>query len=156
MKKYPALLLVLAVAAALPLDAEIMKGPEGYIDEGNMPIIEDTPTIENIPVVDAKTDRAARNAAPSTSGTLIMKYFKDDNTFVIICKGYPKPGVESGEARGTAREAALINAQVLAGEVFKSGINVITAGSPERYIDGKGYAMIYYIVRHPGLRKYAK
>lgn len=156
MKKYPALLLVLAVAAALPLDAEIMKGPEGYIDEGNMPIIEDTPTIENIPVVDAKTDRAARNAAPSTSGTLIMKYFKDDNTFVIICKGYPKPGVETGEARGTAREAALINAQVLAGEVFKSGINVITAGSPERYIDGKGYAMIYYIVRHPGLRKYAK
>ena len=158
MEKYGMLVfaLILAVAFALPLSGEVMKEQEGYIDEGTMPIIEDKPTVENIPVVDAETDRAARNAAPSTSGTLIKKYFKDDNTYVIICKGYPKPGVDSGEARGTAREAALLNAQVLAGEVFKSGINVITAGSPERYIDGKGYAMVYYIVRHPGLRKYAK
>ncbi len=57
---------------------------------------------------------------------------------------------------GTAREAALLNAQVLAREVFTSGVDVVKAGSPERYIDGKGYAMIYYILRHPGLRRYAK
>ncbi len=156
MKKYVTLVLVLVVMAALPLSAEVMKEPEGYIDEGKMPIIEDRPTVENIPVVDAVTDREARRAAPSTSGTLIKRYFKDDTTYVIICKGYPKPGTRSGEAIGTAREAALINAQVLAGEVFKSGIDVVTAGSPERYIDEKGYAMIYYIVRHPDLRKFAK
>lgn len=156
MKKYLALSLVLAVTMALPSGAEVMKEQEGYIDEGKMPIIEDTPTVENVPVVNAATDRAARRAAPSTSGTLIKKYFKDNDTYVIICKGYPKTGTKAGEAVGTAREAALLNAQVLAGEVFKSGIDVVKAGSPERYIDGKGYAMIYYIVRHPGLRKYAK
>lgn len=156
MKKYLALSLVLAVTMALPSGAEVMKEQEGYIDEGKMPIIEDTPTVENVPVVDAATDRAARRAAPSTSGTLIKKYFKDDNTCVIICKGYPKADTKAGEAVGTAREAALLNAQVLAREVFTSGVDVVKAGSPERYIDGKGYAMIYYILRHPGLRRYAK
>ncbi len=156
MKKHLALSLVLAVTMALPSGAEVMKEQEGYIDEGKMPIIEDTPTVENVPVVDVATDRAARRAAPSTSGTLIKKYFKDDNTYVIICKGYPKADTKAGEAVGTAREAALLNAQVLAREVFTSGVDVVKAGSPERYIDGKGYAMIYYILRHPGLRRYAK
>jgi hypothetical protein len=151
-----AFILILTSIIAFPLYAEVMKEPEGYIDEGKMPIIEDTPTVENVPVVDAATDRAARRAAPSTSGTLIKKYFKDDNTYVIICKGYPKADTKAGEAVGTAREAALLNAQVLAGEIFTSGVDVVKAGSPERYIDGKGYAMIYYILRHPGLRRYAK
>jgi hypothetical protein len=148
--------LILAAIIALPLPAEVMKEPEGYIDESTMPIIEDTPTVENVAVVDAAIDREARRAAPSTSGTLIKKYFKDDNTYVIICKGYPKADTKAGEAVGTAREAALLNAQVLAREIFTSGVDVVKAGSPERYIDGKGYAMIYYILRHPGLRRYAK
>ncbi len=158
MKRHGALAItVIFIAwAALPLSAEVMKEPEGYIDESKMPIIEDTPTVENVPVVDAATDRAARRAAPLTGGTLIKKYFKDNDTYVIICKGYPKPGTEAGEAVGTAREAALLNAQVLAAEVFGPGIDPVKAGSPERYIDGRGYAMIYYVVRYPGLRRFAK
>lgn len=151
-----AFFLVLTAIIALPLSAEVMKEPEGYVDEGKMPIIEDTPTVENLPVVDAATDRAARRAAPLTGGTLIKKYFKDSDTYVIICKGYPKPGTKAGEAVGTAREAALLNAQILAREVFTSGVDVVKSGSPERYIDGKGYAMIYYIIRHPNLRRFAK
>ncbi|HPO45683.1 MAG TPA: hypothetical protein PK875_07790 [Spirochaetota bacterium] len=158
MKQYAffASALVCAALMAVPLSAELMKEPEGYIDEGKMPIMEDTPTVENPPIVDPKTDMEVRREAPSISGTLIKKYFKDRDTFVIICKGYPKPGALGREAVGTAREAALLNAQTLAAGAFEPPVDVIKSGSVERYIDGKGYALIYYIVRHPNLKRLLK
>ena len=44
MKKYAFFTSALVCAAlmAMPLSAELMKEPEGYIDEGKMPIMEDT------------------------------------------------------------------------------------------------------------------
>lgn len=156
MKKNIAVIITCIILPALCAPAWAAKEKDEIIDESKMPIMEDKPTIEYIPAVDEATDRWVKKNAPGISGTLIKKYFKDNNTFVIICKGYPKEGARDLEVRGTAREAALINAQVIAKQSFSKRINVITGGSPEKYVDFEGFAVVYYVVKRPGLRSYAR
>jgi len=132
------------------------KEKEEIIDESKMPIMEDKATVENVPAVDEATDRWVKKTAAGVKGSLIKKYFKDNDTYVIICKGYPKEEALGMESRGTARSAALINAQMLGKEVFGKRFDVVTGGSPEKYIDFEGFAVVYYVIRAPGLKKYAR
>ncbi|MDY6935636.1 MAG: hypothetical protein SVZ03_15615 [Spirochaetota bacterium] len=87
---------------------------------------------------------------------LIKKWFKDSNTYIIVCKGYPKSG-SSGLARiETAKEAALINAQYLAKGIFKETLDVITNGTIEDYKIYDDYVVINYIITKKGLKKYLR
>lgn len=129
------------------------KKDENAIDEGTGEIVEGRVTEENRPVVDEKIAQIDPSAYESKRDVLIKKYFVDDNTYVIICKGYPKAGLGGKEAMGTAKEAALINAQMLAKEMFNDRVDVITNGSAEKYVDAKGYAVIYYVIKFRGLKK---
>lgn len=84
---------------------------------------------------------------------LVKKYFRDDNTFVIICKGYPKEGLEGKMAASTAKEAALLNAQILAKETFKDSVNVFKRGGVENYEIQDDYVIITYVIKQNGLKK---
>lgn len=84
---------------------------------------------------------------------LIKKYFMDDDTFVIECKGFPKDDVSGLQATETAKEAALLNAQVIAKETFNDTVDVITNGKIEKYEVFEGYAVVTYVITLPNLMK---
>lgn len=87
---------------------------------------------------------------------LVKKYFRNSDTFVIECRGYPKEGLTGKAAVESAREAALTNAQFIAGEIFKGPVNAVKDGTAEKYSVRKDHVIIRYVVRHRGLKGFSK
>ena len=84
------------------------------------------------------------------------KWFKSDNVFLIICKGWPKESL-TGKARlDSAKEAALINAQFTARDLFDKSVDVVRNGNIEEYKVFDDYVTIKYSIKYPGLRKFYK
>jgi len=98
---------------------------------------------------------AQKKVGADRSSILIKKYFVNDTTYIIICKGYPKEGLEGMQAVETAKEAALLNAQIIARETFNDSIDVVKGGSVEGYEVNKRevYAQIRYVIKAPNLKK---
>lgn len=84
---------------------------------------------------------------------LIKNYFIDDTSYVIVCKGYPREGLEGVQAMETAKEAALINAQMIARDIFTDSVDVVRQGTADRYDTGDGYAVVTYIIKGPDLKR---
>lgn len=83
---------------------------------------------------------------------IIDKGFRNPNTYFIVCKGFPKEGLDSEvQRRGTAREAALINAQFFAKEIFDDSVDVIRNGSVEQTEYFTDYAVVHYVIEQIGL-----
>ncbi|HEY1406311.1 MAG TPA: hypothetical protein VF857_06865 [Spirochaetota bacterium] len=88
---------------------------------------------------------------------LISSKLVSANQYVIVARGYAKPGLtDKVMIDGTAKEAALLNAQILAGEKFVEGFDVITNGKADKYTIGDGYADVVYILSYPGIKRYLK
>ncbi|MFH0974383.1 MAG: hypothetical protein V1874_01210 [Spirochaetota bacterium] len=84
------------------------------------------------------------------------KWFKNDNTFVIICKGWPKESL-TGQARiDSAKEAALMNAQFTTKDLFSKPVDVVKFGTIENYKIYDKYVTIQYVITYTGLRRYYK
>ncbi len=87
---------------------------------------------------------------------LEKKDFLDNNTYIIVCKGWPKESL-TGKARiESAKEAALINAQFIAKDIFKSPVDPVINGTIEKYDIQDDYVRIYYIIKYQNLKKYYK
>ena len=89
--------------------------------------------------------------------TVVEKqWFKNDNTFIIICRGWPN-GNLTGKARiDSAKEAALINAQFTLRDLFDKSIDVVRNGDVVQYKVYDDYVTIEYSLTRAGLRKYYK
>jgi hypothetical protein len=85
---------------------------------------------------------------------LVKKYLKDDSTYVIICKGYPKPGTSGIQAIETAKEAALLNAQYIARGIFSEEVDVVKDGLVEKYDSSDDYVILTYSIKHPDIKQY--
>jgi hypothetical protein len=85
---------------------------------------------------------------------LVKKYLKDNSTYVIICKGYPKPDTTGIQATETAKEAALLNAQYIARGIFSEEVDVIKDGIVDDYSINPDYVVITYSIRHPNIKRY--
>jgi hypothetical protein len=146
--------IIIGLLLCIPMCApkQVVQNPDD-IDEGTGVIQEDKVTEDNTPVVDDKSALADKSALEDRSKVLIKRYFDDDNTYVIVCKGFPKEGLDPAESRGTAREAALLNAQVIAKQAFKDSVDVIKNGRVEKYTDYPGYSVLYYVIKYPRLKK---
>ena len=146
--------LAVILASCLFVACAMMGGPkeESIMDEGTGEIVPDQPTEENTPVVKDESALADRESLENRRVVLIKRYFHDDSTYVIVCKGYPKEGSAGKTAIDLAREAALINAQMIAKERFT--IDVVKHGIVEKYTDFEGYSVIYYKVKFPNLKRY--
>jgi hypothetical protein len=84
---------------------------------------------------------------------LIKKWFRNNNTFVIVCKGYPKEGL-TGDARvESAKEAALINAQFISRALFNESVDIFKYGTIEKYSIYSDYVVVYYVIEMNNLRK---
>ncbi len=98
---------------------------------------------------------ARGDAADKT--VLLKEKLLNDNKYMIVARGYSKPGItDTIQANGTAKEAALLNAQMIARERFIVGFDVIQNGRAKKYTLGKGYADVVYILSYPGLKKYLR
>jgi len=84
------------------------------------------------------------------------KWFRNDNTFVIICRGWPKEGLNDKAKLESAKEAALINAQFSARDLFNKSVDVIKNGNIEKYNIYDDYVTIEYSITYKGLRKFYK
>ena len=87
---------------------------------------------------------------------IVKKYFKDNNTFVIECKGFPKEGLEGKARIESAKEAALINAQVCSRDLFEETVDVIRNGEIHNYTIADDYVIIEYMILKNGLNKLYK
>lgn len=85
---------------------------------------------------------------------LVKKYLKDDSTYVIMCKGYPKPDTTGIQATETAKEAALLNAQYIARGIFSEEVDVIKDGIVDGFSINPDYVVITYSIRHPNIKRY--
>lgn len=83
---------------------------------------------------------------------LIKNWFIDYNTYMIICKGYPKVGTSGYSSINTAREAALINAQFIARDIFDKSVNVVRNGTVIKYEQFDDYVIIHYEIKKKGLK----
>jgi hypothetical protein len=113
-----------------------------------------------IMLVTALAVAAALSSCGGGSGTkergsaLVKKYFRDDDTFIIVAKGFPRENVDNQvQALETAKEAALLNAQIIAKEAFDDSVDVVRKGSVESYEVFDDYATVTYIVSMNGLNK---
>jgi hypothetical protein len=88
---------------------------------------------------------------------LIKEKLIASNQYMIVARGYPKPGLtEKLQIQGTAREAALLNAQVLARQKFKESLDTIQHGTAKNYTNGDGYVDVTYIITYPGIKRYLR
>ena len=87
---------------------------------------------------------------------IIKKWFKNNNTFVIVCKGYPKAGLKEPAKTESAKEAALINAQFFAKDLFTESVDVIKNGNVDKYQIKNEYVIIYYEIKASNLKKYLR
>jgi hypothetical protein len=87
---------------------------------------------------------------------LIKKYFINSDSYMIICKGFPKAELSGSARKQSAREAALINAQMLAKEIFNNSVNVFKNGRIDKYREYDDYAVVYYVISKKNLAKRMK
>lgn len=87
-------------------------------------------------------------------GSILIKgTFIDDTSYMIVCKGFPREGLEGVQAMETAKEAALLNAQMIAKDVFADSVDVVRQGTIDRYDTGDGYAVVTYVIKGPDLKQ---
>ncbi|TAL39681.1 MAG: hypothetical protein EPN93_01010 [Spirochaetes bacterium] len=83
---------------------------------------------------------------------LIDRGFRDDNTFFVVCKGYPNAALKNETERyESAKEAALTNAQVLSQEFLDVSVDVIRNGIVEDYQSANDYVVITYVIQLEGV-----
>jgi hypothetical protein len=74
--------------------------------------------------------------------------------YFIIARGYPKELNNAVRETASAHDAAVFNAQILAGERFDPTIDVIKNGSPEEFVAGDGYVDVKYVITYPHIKNY--
>lgn len=90
--------------------------------------------------------------AQSKRDVLINKWFRDYNTCVIVCKGYPMEGLADTQRTESMKEAALTNAQFIARDLFIDSVDMVKGGTVEKYVMKDDHVIIYYVVKAPGLK----
>ena len=85
-------------------------------------------------------------------GIIISKGFTAPDTYLIVCKGFPKEGTESISRTGTARESAQMNAQFIARDIFNSTVDPVRNGLAKKFTDYPDYSVVHYEIIKTNLR----
>ncbi len=89
----------------------------------------------------------------SKRNIVIRKGFRGSNTYLIVCKGFPKEGAEGLQRRETAREAALLNAQMIARDIFNDTVDPVRCGLAKKFVVYDEYVVVYYELTKKNLKK---
>lgn len=90
---------------------------------------------------------------PAASPVLISKNFIDDNTYRIVCRGFPAQGLSGLQRNESAMRAARLNAYLFIKSDFVDSVAPDRDGSVEKFEVTRDYAVIYYVVSKRGLKK---
>ena len=77
------------------------------------------------------------------------------NEYLIKCAGYPKDGLEGIQMEESAKEAALLNAQMIAKNKFKT-IDTVKLGEIRKNVFKGSAAEIEYVIVYPDIKKYLR
>ncbi|MBP8082890.1 MAG: hypothetical protein KAZ87_06780 [Spirochaetes bacterium] len=75
------------------------------------------------------------------------------NEYLIRCAGYPKENLEGIQMEESAKEAALLNAQMIAKNKFKT-IDTVKLGEIRKNVFNGSAAEIDYVIVYPDIKKY--
>ena len=97
----------------------------------------------------------AQDAQQTKKTVLVQEKLVSQSQYLIVARGYPKPQLTNNtQIIESAKEAAVLNAQILAKERFISSFDVITNGQSEKFVTGEDYIDVYYTLNSPNIKRY--
>lgn len=90
---------------------------------------------------------------PTSQPVLVSRNFIDDNTFRIVCRGYPTQGLTGVPRVESAKYSALQNAYYFIKLDFIDAVAPDRGVLEEKYEVPGDYAIIYYTIKKRGLKK---
>ncbi len=97
--------------------------------------------------------KLGKSQAPSIEDVLVNRGFIDNNTYRIVCKGYPQQGLEGIQKVESSKRAALLNAYYFVQNYFDDFVAPDRDGKAVKFDIFNDYAVVHYIVTKHGLRK---
>ena len=91
--------------------------------------------------------------APTLEDVLIRKGFVDDNSYRIVCRGYPQQGLEGIQKAESSKRGALLNAYYFVQTMFDDSVAPDKDGKAEKFEVMDDYAVVYYLLMKRGLKK---
>jgi hypothetical protein len=84
---------------------------------------------------------------------LISQGFVDDNTYRIVCRGYPLEGLKGLQQAESSKRAALLHAYYVIKQVFNESVAPDRDGRTEKIEYMSDHAVLNYLVHKKGLKK---
>jgi hypothetical protein len=84
---------------------------------------------------------------------LISQGFVDDNTYRIVCRGYPLEGLKGLQQAESSKRAALLHAYYVIKQVFNESVAPDRDGRTEKIEYMSDHAVLNYVVHKKGLKK---
>lgn len=84
---------------------------------------------------------------------LVSQGFVDDNTYRVVCRGYPLEGLTGIQQSESSKRAALLSAYYYIGQVFNDSVAPDRDGKSEKIEYMSDHALLYYVVTKKGLKK---
>ena len=99
-------------------------------------------------------EKSVENTGPKEP--LISQGFVDDNTYVVVCRGYPLQGSTGIQKAESSKRAALLGAYYYIKTVFNDSVAPDKDGKAEKFEYMNDYVVLHYMVRKKGLKKMVK
>ena len=87
---------------------------------------------------------------------LVSMDFKDNNTWIVVCRGFPLNDTNKTVKIESAKKAAVLNAYHFIRETFNDNVVPDRDGKVEKMDVVGDYAVVKYVVRKKGLRSMLK
>lgn len=94
---------------------------------------------------------SVKSAGPEAA--LINKGFVDDNTYRVVCRGYPLGGLTGTQQQESSKRAALLHAYYIIQSVFNDSVAPDRDGRTEKIEYMRDHAVLYYAVHKKGLKR---
>ena len=95
---------------------------------------------------------SAASAQGEKKLVLVKEKILSKNTYLIVARGYAMEG--SNRPADSAKEAALLNAQILAKERFNGAFDVVKNGKAEKYVVRDDSADVHYVLTWPNIKRH--
>lgn len=89
---------------------------------------------------------------PGKQEVLLSRGFVDDNTYRVVCRGYPPEGLSGIQQAESSKRAALLSAYYFIGQVFNENVAPDRDGRIEKIEYMSDHAVLHYVVSRKNLR----
>jgi hypothetical protein len=97
-----------------------------------------------------------KSSGPSIEDVLISRGFINDNSYRIVCRGYPQGGLDGVQKVESSKRGALLNAYYFVQAVFDDSVAPDRDGKAEKFDVMNDYAIVHYLVTKKDLKKRVK